>query len=128
MSFLPLAIPAWVTNKAAGWMQIVKALPYDGGPSVTRWVYLRTAEVVSLVLVMMAGAAVYEVAKYRGLDAVLAGLILGLATALFAFAKGAQATKLAVDAKTPGAASSVESGPVSSKVQDEGGKGDDSTA
>lgn len=88
-----------------GWFKsllvfVVSKLPSDGGPSVTRWVFLRTAEVISLGWLSLVGAEVYAYARYGKADAIYCGMILTLGAGLFAFAQNAQTTKLSLDSKT----------------------------
>lgn len=110
--FKPSNLPA----TAQTWVQILKSLPYDGGPSVTRWVFLRTAEVVALGFVVMVGGGVYRYVRFGTADAIFWAAVGGLGGAMFGFAKSAQVTKLSIDAKTPGSGSTVESGLTGSTV------------
>ena len=43
----------------------------EGGPSVTRWVFLRTAEVISLGWLALVGAVVWRYAKFGTTDGAL---------------------------------------------------------
>ncbi len=89
-----------VTDKVQTWMQIIKSLPFDGGPSVTRWVFLRTSEVVSLGWLALVIAEVYRYIKFGTADTIHCGVILTLGGGLFAFAQNAQVKKLSLDPKS----------------------------
>ena len=89
-----------VSNRAASWSQLIKALPFDGGPSATRWVFIRVAEVISLGWLALVFGAVYTFVRFGKVDTVYCGMILALGTGLFGFAQNAQTTKLSLDSKT----------------------------
>lgn len=95
---------------------IVKQLPSDGGPSATRWVFIRTAEVISLGWIALTVGAVYRYVRFGTTDAIYCGMVLTLGAGLFAFAQNAQVTKLSLDSKSPGASSSATLTPLSSTV------------
>lgn len=89
-------------GKVLSWVQLIKALPFDGGPSATRWVFVRTSEVVSLGWLALVAGAVYTYCRYGKADVVYCGMILTLGAGLFGFAQNAQTTKLSLDSKTNG--------------------------
>jgi hypothetical protein len=45
--------------RALSWWRIVKSLPFEGGASSTKWVYLACAAVVNACLIAMVGALCY---------------------------------------------------------------------
>lgn len=122
MSFLGSILPTKITSKVGTWMDVIKALPFDGGPSVTRWVFVRTAEVISLGWLGLVFGAVWEYVRVGKVDAIYCGMIVTLGMGLFGFSQNAQTTKLAIDSKTPGAAGSVESSALGATVIDDGAK------
>lgn len=87
------------SGKCFGWMQLIKALPFDGGPSATRWVFVRTAEVISLGWLALVFGAVYTFIRFGKVDAIYCGMILTLGAGLFGFAQNAQTHKLSLDAQ-----------------------------
>ena len=93
--------------RVGSWTEIVKSLPFDGGPSVTRWVFLRTSEVISLGWLALALVAAFRIYKFGSCDAGVLTLIFTLATALFGFSTLNQNTKLTVDSKGTGSPSTV---------------------
>src|SRR5260370_17219135 len=76
-----------IVTKLTSWIQIIKSLPFDGGPSVTRWVFLRTAEVISFGWLCLVGAAIYQYARFGKADPIYCGMVLTLGGGLFAFAQ-----------------------------------------
>jgi hypothetical protein len=107
MKWSPADVARVVAAKTGTWLEIVKSLPFDGGPSVTRWVFLRTAEAISIGWLCLVGALIYRVARYGDANPALCGLIFTLAGALFGFAALNQNTKLTVDAKSTGSPSTI---------------------
>lgn len=94
------------------------ALVQDGGPSSTRWVFLRTAEVISAGWLMLVGSVIFVFVHNPHPDALIfgamTGVVLTLGAGLFAFAQQAQTTKLALDSKGNG---TVTNTPLSSEVK-----------
>lgn len=109
-------LPDAVVQKVTSWMQIIKSLPFDGGPSVTRWVFLRTGEIISFGWLCLVGGAVYQYSRFGKADVIFCGMILTLGAGLFGFAQQAQVAKLSMDSKN---SSSVESTPLSSTVKND---------
>jgi hypothetical protein len=109
-------VPDSIVSKITSWTQIIKSLPFDGGPSVTRWVFLRTAEVISLGWLCLVGGAVYQYIRFAKADVIYCGMILTLGGGLFGFAQQTQVAKLSMDSKN---SSSVESTPLSSTVKND---------
>ena len=93
------------------------SLVADGGPSVTRWVFLRTSEVISLGWLGMVGCACFVFVKHQHVDITWCGMVLTLGAGLFKFAQEAQKTKLTLDATS---ATSMDSGPLSTAVETKG--------
>lgn len=93
-------LPENIVTKVTGWIQIIKSLPFDGGPSVTRWVFLRTAEVISLGWLCLVGGAIYQYARFGKADVIFCGMILTLGAGLFGFAQQTQVKKLAIDSSS----------------------------
>ena len=91
-------LPESLVTKLTTWIQIIKSLPFDGGPSVTRWVFLRTAEVISLGWLALVGAAIYQYARFGKADAIYCGMVLTLGAGLFGFAQQTQSKKLELGA------------------------------
>jgi hypothetical protein len=108
-------LPDAVVQKVTTWMQIIKSLPFDGGPSVTRWVFLRTGEIISVGWLALVGAAVYQYVRFAKADVIFCGMILTIGAGLFGFAQQAQVTKLSIDSK----GGTVESTPLSTTVKNE---------
>jgi lipopolysaccharide export LptBFGC system permease protein LptF len=81
-----------------GWGKILKALPFDDGPSSTRMVYLLSAVAVCLVLVMMGAAFALVYWRNHIADVVMAGAIAATITALFGFASNSQNNKNRISA------------------------------
>lgn len=102
--------------KVTSWIDIVKQLPFDGGASVTRWVFVRTAEVIALGWFLLTVGAIYEYIRFGKADVVYCGMILTLGGGLFAFAQNAQVTKLSIDSKGASESSTIKTGLVSSEV------------
>jgi uncharacterized BrkB/YihY/UPF0761 family membrane protein len=75
-------------------LDILKALPFDGGPSSTRFVYLAAAVTICLVIFVLTGTfcAVYLRSPDHQANAVVAALIGSTITAIIAFATSAQNT------------------------------------
>jgi hypothetical protein len=71
---------------------VLKALPFDGGPSSTRVVFLSTAfaVIISLLLTTLATCWVYVHDPLHVVSVIMAGLIGTLATGATAFATNAQ--------------------------------------
>lgn len=69
-------------------MDLLKALPYDGGPSTTRWVVLSVAFVISLSSFILSCAIgyVYVGSADHHFDAALGIMVSGTFTAMFGFA------------------------------------------
>ena len=86
-------------NRAITYMA---SLATDGGPSATRWVFLRTAEVVSLGWLCIVFTVIYRIVRFGVADGTWLGLIFTLAGALFGFSALNQNTKLTLDAKKIG--------------------------
>jgi hypothetical protein len=93
-------LPESIVTKLTSWMQIIKSLPFDGGPSVTRWVFLRTSEVISAGWLALVGAAIYQYVRFGKADAIFCGMVLTLGGGLFAFAQQTQSKKLDLGATT----------------------------
>lgn len=89
--------------KLTRWWTILKALPFDDGPSSTRWVYLGAFTVVSLVLAALVGAivVVYVRSPDHHVDVALCGLVGVQLTALLGFASNTQNTLHKLGASTP---------------------------
>lgn len=83
-------------------------LASDGGASTTRWVFARTAEVVSFGWLCLVAAQVYRVWRFGTTDAGLLTLIGTLAAALFSFATYTQTTKMSIDSKSSGSSAKAE--------------------
>lgn len=121
-----------ITDKISEYMS---ALVKDGGPSITRWVFVRTAEIISFGwLVMVACACTYlmvGIFASKHMDGVCFGAFVGaivtLGGGLFAFAQQTQNTKLALDSKASGIPSVTTTNPLSSKVESTGDGHDRST-
>jgi hypothetical protein len=96
-SIATACLPDTVVQKVTTWIQIIKSLPFNGGPSVTRWVFLRTSEVISFGWLCLVGGAIYQYARFGKADAIFCGMVLTLGGGLFAFAQQTQAKKLAID-------------------------------
>jgi hypothetical protein len=111
-SIATACLPDTVVQKVTTWMQIIKSLPFDGGPSVTRWVFLRTGEIISAGWLALVGAAVYQYVRFAKADVIFCGMILTIGAGLFGFAQQAQVTKLSIDSKS----GTVESTPLSTTV------------
>lgn len=75
-----------IAAKAGGIIQTIKALPFDGGPSVTRWVFLRIAEAVTFGWLCLVGATIYGLVVNHHADIALCSLVGTLAAAMFGFA------------------------------------------
>lgn len=88
----------------------------DGGPSVTRWVYLRVAEIVGLGFLFLVGGAVYRYVRYGNADVIYCGLIGTIGAGLFGFAQQAQVAKLNLD-KSGGAATITNTTPLSNTIE-----------
>jgi hypothetical protein len=80
---------------------MAKALPFDGGPSSTRVVYLLTAFAVifCFVLTTVVFLAVYIRNDGHHADPIVAGLIATLATGITAFATNAHNVRHGIDAQ-----------------------------
>lgn len=89
--------------KLTRWWTILKALPFEGGPSSTRWVFLGVFAVVALVLAALVGALVWVYVRSpdHHVDLALCGLVGTQLTALLGFASNAQNTMHKTAAQTP---------------------------
>lgn len=85
-----------LTSSATKWLETVRQLPYSGGPSVTRWVFVRTAEVISIGWLALVGSVIWVYARYQKADAIYCGMILTLGAGLFKFAQQTQVAKLSI--------------------------------
>lgn len=83
-----------LASKINEWLDVIRTLPMDGGASVTRWVFVRTSEVISLGWLALAGGAVYRYIKFGTADLVFCGMVTTIAAGLFGFAQQAQVAKL----------------------------------
>lgn len=63
--------------KSISWWRIIKSLPFDGGASSTKWVYLACAAVVNACLIAMTAALcwVYVHSVTHDVNVALVGLI-----------------------------------------------------
>lgn len=89
----------------------------DGGPSSTRWVFLRTAEVVSFGWLSLVAAGCYRYGRFGTFDGGLLALIGTLAAALFGFATQTQNTKISTDAKVQGVKGEMSTTPLTGDVK-----------
>jgi hypothetical protein len=89
----------------------------DGGPSSTRWVFLRTAEVVSFGWVALVVSVAYRYWKFGTSDGAMLTAIVTLAGALFGFATQTQNNKISTDAKVSGMAGEISTTPLSGDVK-----------
>jgi hypothetical protein len=93
----------WI-NRITAYMA---SLVSDGGPSATRWVFLRTAEAITLGWLGMVAVLCIRYIHTGNTDAALITAIITVMGALFGFASLNQNTKLAIDAKLPGSPSTL---------------------
>ena len=84
-----------------GWIRILRALPFDGGPSSTRWVYLIAAMTVCAVLFFMGAAFAWVYVWKHTADLVMAGAIAATIAALFGFASNSQNVKNRIEEGRP---------------------------
>jgi hypothetical protein len=92
---------AELIHKAGDILTTIKALPYDGGPSVTRWVFLRIAEAVIFGWLCLVGALVYGVVRHGHGDGAVAAAVCSLAAAMFGFASNNLNQRRAVQGQAP---------------------------
>jgi hypothetical protein len=97
-------------------MAFMTSLASDGGPSSTRWIYMRSSEIFWYGWFFIVLAAIYRYVRFADANAGWLTLIGTLAAAGFAFVQNAQTTKLAIDAKNTGSPSSVVTSPLGSEV------------
>lgn len=87
------------------------ALAAEGGPSSTRWIYMRSSEVFWFGWLIVVVAAVYRYVRFADANAGWLTLIGTMAAAGFAFVQQTQAKKIAIDSQQAmaqtGSASSV---------------------
>lgn len=93
------------------------SLAAEGGPSSTRWIYMRSSEVFWFGWLSIVLAAIYRYVRFNDANAGWLTLIGTLAAAGFAFVQNAQTTKIAIDAKAAGTSTSTT--PLSSTVTGE---------
>ena len=115
-SYLSAMLPERVRALAMRWLETLEQLPYDGGPSVARWVYVRVSEVVSWCLVAMVAALVYRYWRFGTADVTYAGVVTFTLTAVIGFAQWVYRLKLTTSAMTPGSGGGMESGPLGDSV------------
>ncbi len=63
--------------KTYGWWAILKALPFEGGPSSTKWVYLAMNAVIAVVTIGLAAAVIWVYIRGHHVDG---GLLTALVT------------------------------------------------
>lgn len=85
------------------WSDIIKSLPFDDGPSATRWVVLSVslgACIACMILTVCIGW-VYVRDPAHHFDALLGAFVSGVFTAMFAFAISALKRKHELDNNSP---------------------------
>lgn len=87
------------------WWDIIKALPYDNGPSSTRWVYLCAAATIAMVITMLTFTVclVYIRNNDHFVSPTMAALIIPSIIAFIGFAGHSQDAmhKLAAETDSP---------------------------
>lgn len=83
--------------------KIIKALPFDGGPSSTRWVFLCAGAILGIVVLALGLSFCLVYLRSHIADVVFAGALAGALTAFIGFATSAQnnRNKLALGDKPP---------------------------
>lgn len=72
--------------RGTSWWTIAKSLPFYGGASATKWVYIGTAYAVNLSLASMTASICYMYIKHGTVNATLCGLDASTITAVVGFA------------------------------------------
>ncbi len=107
-----------VAAKASKIVDTLKALPFDGGPSVTRWVFLRIAEAVTFGWLCLVGALIYGLVAFHHADPAIATLVGTLAAAMFGFASNNMNIKNTTEAQLgSGKSSTTSSTPLTSSTE-----------
>ncbi|WP_263418661.1 hypothetical protein [Terriglobus albidus] len=97
--------------------QVFKSLAIQGGASSTKWVFLRTAEVVSVAFLALVASVARQIWLGHWPDLQTWAGITGLASMLFGFAAKAQNHKAVLDSQSAtGKPAVVEEGVLSSKT------------
>lgn len=88
-----------ITSRVTGLINAWKALPMNGEPSVTRWVFLRTFEVIALGWLALVGVVIYRYAKSGTADAAICALIGTVAAGMAGFASNNMNIKTTTEAQ-----------------------------
>jgi hypothetical protein len=72
--------------RGTSWWTIAKSLPFYGGASATKWVYIGTAYVVNLAIATMTGSICYMFVRYGVVNMTLCSLDASTITAVVGFA------------------------------------------
>lgn len=72
--------------RGTSWWTIAKSLPFYGGASSTKWVYVGTAYAVNVCLIAMTSVLCYMYVRYSYVSVTLASLIGSTVTAVVGFA------------------------------------------
>lgn len=78
----------------------IERLATEGGPSSTRWIYMRTSEVYWFGWLMCCLSAVYRYVRFGDANGAWLGFVGAMAAAGFAFVQQTQAKKITVDSQT----------------------------
>jgi uncharacterized BrkB/YihY/UPF0761 family membrane protein len=81
--------------KSTKWWTILKALPFDGGPSSTRWVFLGGFATVAVCLLSLTGALIFVYVRTpdHHVDIALLGAVVTTIGTVVGFATNAQNKK-----------------------------------
>jgi len=96
-----------------GWIQVLKSLFYDGGPSSTRFMFITAGCSASFTVVILASGFFWEYVHRGHADVTFGGVLTCVLTALFGFAANSHNLKHQVDAQQE----SVASTPVSAETK-----------
>lgn len=96
------------TTSRPSWMQVLKSLFYDGGPSSTRFMYIVAGSAATFTVLALAFGFTWVYVRWHIAEVAFGGVLTFVLTALFGFAANSHNLKHQVDAKE-----GTESTPVS---------------